>query len=212
MHAELAIDYLDLRGLEAEKSLLDSTVTAYERALQLTTNRHDQGVASGVDVAQAQAQLDAARVQATDIAFRARSSSTPWRSSRARLLGFRDGAGAECDHASDDSRGLAAGDPGGASSELVERRPDVAAAERRVASANAAIGAAKAAYFRSSCWKPPEGTRPRISRAGSRCRSASGRWAQRLAETLFDAGGAGPRRSRRRRSTTPTWPPIARTS
>ena len=65
--AELAVDYFELRGLDAQIALLRATVAAYERAVQLTTARYDQGVASGVDVAQAQTQLDTTRVQATDL-------------------------------------------------------------------------------------------------------------------------------------------------
>ena len=65
--AELAVDYFELRGLDAQIELLGTTIAAFERAVQLTSARHDQGVASGVDVAQAQTQLDTTRVQATDL-------------------------------------------------------------------------------------------------------------------------------------------------
>jgi NodT family efflux transporter outer membrane factor (OMF) lipoprotein len=67
LHAELAFDYFQLRGLDAQKQLLDSTVAAYEKALQLTQTRYQGGLASGVDVAQAQTQLETTRTQATDV-------------------------------------------------------------------------------------------------------------------------------------------------
>jgi outer membrane protein TolC len=66
MHAELATDYFQLRSLDALKQLLDSTVAAYEKALQLTTNRYKGGIASGADIAQAETQLETTRAQAID--------------------------------------------------------------------------------------------------------------------------------------------------
>ena len=67
MHAELATDYFQLRGLDAEKQLLDSTVVAYQKALDLTNYRHNQGIASGVDVEQARTQLETTRAQSVDL-------------------------------------------------------------------------------------------------------------------------------------------------
>ena len=140
MHAELALEYFVLRGLDSEKQLLDSTVAAYRTALRLTENRFQQGVASGIDVAQAQTQLESVRAQATDLSI----------------------ARAQAEHAIAVLVGKAAGEfaiaprplgvappeiPAGVPSELLERRPDVAAAERLVAAANAQIGVARAAYF-----------------------------------------------------------------
>jgi len=69
MHAQLATDYFLLRGLDEEKRLLDSSVAAYSRTLELTTNRYKQGVVSGVDVAQAQTQLEATMAQSTDVSI-----------------------------------------------------------------------------------------------------------------------------------------------
>lgn len=66
IQSEVALDYFQLHGLDAEKILLDTNVTAYEKALQLTQNRYNQGVASQVDVAQAQTQLEQTRAQSTD--------------------------------------------------------------------------------------------------------------------------------------------------
>src|ERR1700691_5472563 len=67
LHAELALDYFQLRGLDSQQQLLDSTVTSYERALQLTDSRYKGGVASAVDVAQAQTQLETTRAQDQDV-------------------------------------------------------------------------------------------------------------------------------------------------
>src|SRR5262249_61816271 len=67
LHAELATDYFQLRSLDAEAQLLDSTVTAFQKALDLTQNRYQGGVASQVDVAQAQTQLETTRAQAVDL-------------------------------------------------------------------------------------------------------------------------------------------------
>jgi NodT family efflux transporter outer membrane factor (OMF) lipoprotein len=140
VHAELALDYFQLRGLDAERRLLDRAVAAYEKALQLTTNRHDQGVASGLDVAQAQTQLYTTRAQATDLAL----------------------ARAQLEHAiailsGKPPSGLAIAPlerpyappavPVALPSELLERRPDIASFERRMAAANAQVGVAQAALF-----------------------------------------------------------------
>ena len=67
MHAELAADYFELRGLDAQKRIFDSTAQAYEKALQVNVNRHNQGVVSGIDVAQAETQLYTTRVLSTDV-------------------------------------------------------------------------------------------------------------------------------------------------
>ncbi|MFI5118881.1 MAG: efflux transporter outer membrane subunit [Thermoanaerobaculia bacterium] len=140
MQAELAVDWFQLHGFDAQIELLQTNVTAQERALRLTQNRHDQGVVSGVDVAQAQTLLETTRAQAIDIGI----------------------ARAQTEHAIAVLVGKAPADltippakigvappaiPGLLPSDLLERRPDVAAAERRAASASALIGVAVAAYF-----------------------------------------------------------------
>jgi NodT family efflux transporter outer membrane factor (OMF) lipoprotein len=140
MQSELAMDYFELRGLDAERQLLDSTVAAYEKALQLTVDRHDQGVASGSDVAQARTQLDTTRAQATDRGV----ARAQFEHAIAILMGK---APADLTIAPDPMGGTPPVIPTVLPSELVERRPDVAASERRVAAANAQIGVAKSAFF-----------------------------------------------------------------
>src|SRR5271154_7100137 len=140
LHAELALDYFQLRGLDSQQQLLDSTVESYRRALQLTDSRYKGGVASGVDVAQAQTQLETTRAQAADVAV----DRTAFEHAIAVLIGKPPY------QFSQQPLPLANPPPAippGLPSELLERRPDIAAAERRVQEANAQIGVARAAYF-----------------------------------------------------------------
>lgn len=142
VHAELATDYFALRGLDAQQQLLDHTVADYAKALELTRNLYQGGAAALSDVQQAQAQLETARTQAEDTRLR--------RAQTEHAIAVLVGAVATGFHL--EARPLApelaipAVDPG-LPSQLLERRPDVAAAERRVAAANAGIGVARAAYF-----------------------------------------------------------------
>ena len=138
--AELAVDYFELRGLDTQIALLRTTVAAYERAVTLTRARYDQGIASGVDVAQAQTQLDTTRVQETDLQV----ARAQFEHAIAILVG-KAPADLTIPPATIDVPPPAI--PITLPSRLVERRPDVAAAERRVAAANAQIGVAKAAFF-----------------------------------------------------------------
>lgn len=142
VHAELATDYFSLRGLDAQQQLLDRTVADYARALELTRNLYQGGAAALSDVQLAQAQLETARTQAEDTRLK--------RAQTEHAVAVLVGAVPTGFHL--EARPLAADfavpavDPG-LPSQLLERRPDVAAAERRVAAANAGIGVARAAYF-----------------------------------------------------------------
>jgi len=142
LHAELALDYFQAHSLDAEIQLLNSTVTSYTKALELTESRYKGGVASQVDVAQAKTQLETTRAQAIDLLV----------------------ARAQLEHAIAALIGKPASEftlpvvalgarppaiPLGLPSQLLERRPDVAGAERRMAAANANIGIARSAYFPS---------------------------------------------------------------
>ena len=140
IQAELAVDYFSLHGLDAQRQLLDSTVAGYQTALQLTENRYKQGIVSGVDVAQAQTQLDTTRAQATDLAI----ARAQLEHAIAVLVGKPP---ADFSLPVEPIRVAPPQVPAGLPSELLERRPDVAAQERLVAAANAQIGVARAAYF-----------------------------------------------------------------
>ena len=140
LQAELALDYFELRSADAQKQLLDDTVKAYTNALRLMTNRFAGGVAPKSDVAQAQTQLDTTRVQATDTAVQ----RTAFEHAIATLIG-KPPAAFSLDPASGNIQppNISVGLP----AQLLERRPDIAAAERRVAEANEQIGIARAAFF-----------------------------------------------------------------
>ena len=140
LHAELATDYFTLRGLDLEQRFLDQTVADFSRALQLTQNLYKGGAAAIADVQQAQAQLESARTQAEDIRLRRALTEH----AIAVLVGKAPGDFAL---APAPWRATLPAVPLGVPSTLLERRPDVAAAERRVAAANANIGVARAAYF-----------------------------------------------------------------
>ena len=142
IRAELASDYFALRSTDAQQVLLDKTVEDYRRALQLTQNLYKGGAAALTDVAQAQAQLEIARTQAADT----RLQRAQTEHAIAVLLGENPST-FHLDPAPLPPRfALPPIDPG-LPSALLERRPDIAAAERRVAAANALIGVARAAYF-----------------------------------------------------------------
>jgi NodT family efflux transporter outer membrane factor (OMF) lipoprotein len=137
---QLVDDYIQLRSLDRDSKILDDTVVAYARALKLTQQRHDAGIAPGLDVSQAETQLDAARSQAAQtLADRALMEHAI-----AALLGVS---------ASSFSIAPAVVDiklpevPSGIPATLLQRRPDIAGAQRRMLAANANIGVARAAYF-----------------------------------------------------------------
>jgi NodT family efflux transporter outer membrane factor (OMF) lipoprotein len=142
LHAELALDYIELRSADAQQRLLDDTVKAYTDALRLTRNRLAGGEAPESDVAQAQTQLDMTRVQDTDAGV----LRAQFEHAIATLIGKPPAAFSLPPSPLDlQPPSIPAGIP----SELLQRRPDIAATERRVAEANDQIGIAKAAYYPS---------------------------------------------------------------
>lgn len=138
----LAQTYLQLRINDVERQLLEQTVAAYERSLQITRNRHEAGVAGRIDVAQAETQLKSTQAQAIDLGVQ--------RSQLEHAIALLVGK-APADFKLEPNNSLPSipDIPVGVPSELLERRPDIAAAERRAAAANAQIGIAQAALFPS---------------------------------------------------------------
>jgi NodT family efflux transporter outer membrane factor (OMF) lipoprotein len=142
MHADLAVDYFQARSLDAEEQLLNSTVTQYEQALELNENRFAGGIASEVEVEQARTQLETTRAQAIDVGV----LRAQYEHAVAILIGKPP---AEFSLAPLPLTAPPPYVPISVPSQLLERRPDIAAAERLVASANAQIGVAKSAYYPS---------------------------------------------------------------
>lgn len=179
--AQLAQNYLQLRVLDAQQQVLEQTVQAYQRSYQLTQNQYAAGMVAKSDVIQAQTQLKSAQASALDngvtraqvehaIALLVGKTPSTFSLPRAPLAA------------------VAPPVPQGVPSMLLERRPDVAAAERRVAAANAKIGVAKAAYFPSLT----------LSASGGYQSSSFADWftlpgrvwslGPQLAQTIFDGG------------------------
>ena len=148
LQSELANNYFQLRVNDAQKQLFADTITAYEKSLELTKNRYAVGVAGKVDVVQAETQLLSAQAQSIDLGVQ----RAQLEHAIAVLLGKPP---TDFSFASIETSGGPSVDwkvampafPVGLPSTLLERRPDIAAAERRAAAANAQIGVAKAAYF-----------------------------------------------------------------
>jgi NodT family efflux transporter outer membrane factor (OMF) lipoprotein len=138
--ATLVQSYMQLRVNDAQRRLLDQTVVAYERSLQITRNRYESGVAGRVDIAQAETQLKSTQAQAIDLGVQ----RAQLEHAIALLMGK---APADFALSVSDTLPTLPEIPVALPSVLLERRPDVAAAERRAAAANAQIGVAQAAFF-----------------------------------------------------------------
>ena len=179
--AELASNYFQLRVLDAQKQLLDDTVGAFGKSLELTRNRYAAGVAAKVDVVQAEAQLKSTQAQSIDIGVQ----RAQLEHAIAILLGKPP---SEFSIAPAPLALSMPRIPPGLPSELLERRPDVAAAERRAAAANAQIGAAKAAYFPSLTISASGGYRS--AEAAGLFTAPSRFWSigPAIAQSIFDAG------------------------
>jgi NodT family efflux transporter outer membrane factor (OMF) lipoprotein len=178
---QLASDYVQLRIADELKRLLDAAVKAYTESLRITENQYNAGIVSASDVAQARTQLENTRAQA--IATGVLRSQVEH--AIAVLMGK---APAELTIAAVDAVPPIPDVPAGLPSELLERRPDIATAERRMAAANAQIGVAEAAFFPiitlSGNYGVSASTTRRLFNTASRLWS----FGSTLAETIFDAG------------------------
>ncbi len=186
IQTSIASDYFQLRQVDTQRQLLDETVQAYQRSLDVTRNRYAGGVSARVDVAQAETQLKQTQVQSIDL----EQSRAQLEHAIALLIGRPASTFAipvRRWQAFDDQR-VPVVSTVGVPSALLQRRPDIASAERRVAAANAQIGVAKAAYFPTLGLSAQGGF---AGIPGSELLSIPNRfWSigPSLAQTVFDAG------------------------
>jgi NodT family efflux transporter outer membrane factor (OMF) lipoprotein len=143
LHAELAVDYFDLRSADAQRRLLDDTVKAFQSALQLTEDRYNGGASPLSDVTQARTQLQTAHVQATDVDIQ----RAMYEHAIAVLVGKQPAVFTLPPDPITVGAPTIPPIPGVLPSQLLERRPDIASAERYMAAANEQIGIARAAYY-----------------------------------------------------------------
>ncbi|PTX99726.1 RND transporter [Verrucomicrobia bacterium LW23] len=180
-HSTLAQYYFAIRGLDAQRSVLEETVASYEYYLKLTRDRQEGGIASKSDVAEAETQLDTTRVRLIDLGV----ERAQYEHAVAVLIG-KPPAMFSLKRTAPAPRLPTI--PAGVPSDLLERRPDIAAAERRVAAANANIGVAIAAYFPSLTLGATGG--PQSFKLEQLVNWESFAWSvgATLAQTLFDGG------------------------
>ena len=179
--AELATNYFLLRVLDIQKQLLDNSVAAFQKSLDLTRNRYAAGVAGKVDVAQAETQLRSTQAQALDTGVQ----RAQLEHAIALLIGK---APAALSLPPAPLQAVMPAIPFGVPSELLERRSDIAAAERRVAAANAQIGVAQSAFFPSLTLSGTFGSR--ATDPAPWFTSASRFWSigPIITQSIFDAG------------------------
>jgi NodT family efflux transporter outer membrane factor (OMF) lipoprotein len=177
----LAVTFFQVRGIDLQAQLLRSTIDAYTEALQLTQDRLKGGLSSDSDVQQAKAQLEQTRAQLIDLEVQ--------REQFEHAIAVLIGEPATGFHIAERPiTGDPPSIPTGIPSQLLERRPDVAAAERRVASANALIGVAKSAYYPTVFLGAGGGIQS--SQITSLFNTSSTQWNAGISanEVLFDAG------------------------
>jgi NodT family efflux transporter outer membrane factor (OMF) lipoprotein len=179
--AALAQSYFQLRGLDAQQVLLEDTIAAYGKSLKLVQNQYAAGVVAKADVVQAQVQLKTAQAQAIDIGVQ----RAQLEHAIALLVGKPPSALAI---ARAPLKAVVPPAPAGLPSELLERRPDIAAAERRMAQANAQIGIAKTAYFPSLTLSASGGYQSAAMIDWLTAPSRYWSFGTAIAETLFDGG------------------------
>jgi len=178
---ELAINYFSLREADAEVALLGKTIEGYERALQITQNRYAAGIAPKTDLLQAQTQLASTRADLAGL----RADRARFEHAIAVLVGVGPG---DFSLAEATWTPTVPGVPLGVPSALLQRRPDIASAERQVVIANAQIGIERSAYFPSLSLGASLGNN--ASRLGDLFSASSALWSLgvSVAQTVFDAG------------------------
>ncbi len=179
--AELATAYFQLRFQDELQRLLDETVAAYQRSLAIARNRYNEGIAPRSDVVQAETQLQSTQAQAINVGVQ--------RAQLEHAIAVLTGRPpAELSIAPGALSAVVPATPAGVPSTLLERRPDIAAAERRVAAANAEIGVAVAAYFPDLTLSSSYGYSS--SQLSNLISSPNHLWSigAALAATVFDAG------------------------
>ncbi|MEZ0299649.1 MAG: efflux transporter outer membrane subunit [Candidatus Methylacidiphilales bacterium] len=181
IHSQLAQYYFALRGVDAQRAVLEETVASYQTYLELTKTRQEGGIASKSDVAEAETQLDTTKVRLIDLGI----ERAQYEHAIAVLIGRPPAAFSIRRGPSRPSLPVI---PTGLPSDLLERRPDIAAAERRVAAANADIGVAMAAYYPSLTLSANGG--PESFKLEKLFDWNSFAWSvgATLAQTLFDGG------------------------
>jgi NodT family efflux transporter outer membrane factor (OMF) lipoprotein len=181
---DLATNYFSLRETDAEIVLLDQTIEGYQRAFEITSNRYKAGIAAQTDVLQAQTQLVSAQAERVGL----QRTRATLEHAIAMLVGV---APADFSLPAAQWTPTVPGVPAGVPSTLLQRRPDIAAAERAVAAANAQIGIARSAYF------PNFGLSASVGGNASRVKdlfnASNTLWALGLsvAQVVFDAGAIG---------------------
>ena len=179
--SQLAINYFNLRVLDERRKLLDSTVAVYQKSLELTRNRYNAGVAARVELVLAEQQLKSTQAQSIDVGVQRAQVEH----AIAILIGK---APAELSIPTEDIALAIPVVPPGVPSQLLERRPDIAAAERQMAAANAQIGVAQAAYFPTLTLSASGGFRSNLVPDWLTVPHRFWSVGPTLAETLFDGG------------------------
>lgn len=181
LHATIANSYFALRGLDAEADLLRQTISAYGRAADLTNVRHEGGIASGLDINRARAQLSDAKARLSEVLLERADSE--------HAIAVLVGETPSTFTIAPANPALAVPMvPVGTPAELLQRRPDIAAAERRMAAENARIGVARAAWFPTLTLGASGGY---DTTASALLTAPASFWAlgpAALATTLFDGG------------------------
>ncbi|TKC87671.1 efflux transporter outer membrane subunit [Trinickia terrae] len=184
MASDLATDYFDLRSLDIQKKLLDDTVAAYAASLEIVQQEFAAGGIDASAVAEAKTQLESTRTQDTDLDV----ERAKLQHAIATLIGVPASSFTLPPDATTTTAAALPQIPAGVPSQLLERRPDIAAAERRVAAANAQIGEAHAAFYPDLTLSATAGLESTFFGPWLTAPSLFWSIGSQLAGTLFDGG------------------------